>query len=38
MKKIIIFGASGGLGSKLVPFLKEKYEVVPMGKIGRAHV
>jgi NAD(P)-dependent dehydrogenase (short-subunit alcohol dehydrogenase family) len=31
MKKIIIFGASGGLGSKLVPFLKEKYEVIPMG-------
>jgi NAD(P)-dependent dehydrogenase (short-subunit alcohol dehydrogenase family) len=31
MKKMIVFGATGGLGSKLVPFLKQKYEIIPMG-------
>jgi NAD(P)-dependent dehydrogenase (short-subunit alcohol dehydrogenase family) len=31
MKKMIIFGATGGLGKQLVPFLQQKYEVIPMG-------
>ena len=26
MKKIVVFGGKGGLGTKLVPLLKEKYE------------
>lgn len=28
MKRIIVFGGNGGLGSKLVPLLKEKYDVL----------
>ena len=31
MKKIIVFGGTGGLGSKLVPLLEQKYEVVAIG-------
>jgi NAD(P)-dependent dehydrogenase (short-subunit alcohol dehydrogenase family) len=31
MKKIIVFGGTGGLGTKLIPFLEEKYEVVSIG-------
>lgn len=31
MKKIIVFGGTGGLGSKLIPLLKRKYEVVSIG-------
>jgi NAD(P)-dependent dehydrogenase (short-subunit alcohol dehydrogenase family) len=31
MKKIIVFGGTGGLGSKLVPLLEQKYEVVTIG-------
>ncbi len=31
MKKMIVFGATGGLGKQLVPFLQQKYEVIPMG-------
>ena len=27
MKKIVVFGGNGGLGNKLLPLLKEKYEV-----------
>ena len=28
MKKIVVFGGKGGLGTKLVPLLKEKDEVI----------
>jgi len=28
MKRIVVFGGNGGLGSKLLPLLKEKYEVI----------
>ena len=31
MKKIIVFGGTGGLGSKLIPFLQQKYEVLAIG-------
>jgi NAD(P)-dependent dehydrogenase (short-subunit alcohol dehydrogenase family) len=31
MKKIIVFGGTGGLGIKLIPFLEKKYEVVSIG-------
>jgi NAD(P)-dependent dehydrogenase (short-subunit alcohol dehydrogenase family) len=31
MKKIIVFGGTGGLGSKLIPLLQNKYEVVSIG-------
>ena len=31
MKKIIIFGGTGGLGAKLIPLLQNKYEVVSIG-------
>lgn len=31
MKKIVVFGGTGGLGSKLVPYLKEKYDVLALG-------
>lgn len=31
MKKIVVFGGTGGLGGKLVPFLKNKYEVISVG-------
>ena len=30
MKKMVVFGASGGLGMKLVPFLEKKYEVISL--------
>ena len=30
MKKIVVFGGKGGLGTKLVPLLKEKYEVIDL--------
>lgn len=30
MKKIAVFGATGGLGSKLIPFLEQKYIVIPL--------
>ena len=28
MKKIVVFGGTGGLGEKLIPFLKNKYEII----------
>jgi NAD(P)-dependent dehydrogenase (short-subunit alcohol dehydrogenase family) len=28
MKKIVVFGGTGGLGKKLIPFLEDKYEVI----------
>jgi len=31
MKRIIVFGGTSGLGTKLVPLLKEKYDVVSLG-------
>jgi NAD(P)-dependent dehydrogenase (short-subunit alcohol dehydrogenase family) len=31
MKKIIVFGGNGGLGSQLVPYLEKKYNVVALG-------
>jgi NAD(P)-dependent dehydrogenase (short-subunit alcohol dehydrogenase family) len=31
MKKIIVFGGTGGLGAKLIPFLEKKYQVVSIG-------
>ena len=31
MKKIIVFGGTGGLGSKLIPFLEKKYMVTAVG-------
>tara|TARA_R110001592_G_scaffold202257_1_gene451536 strand:+ start:2646 stop:3302 length:657 start_codon:yes stop_codon:yes gene_type:complete len=31
MKTIVVFGGSGGLGKKLVPMLKEKYNVISLG-------
>jgi dTDP-4-dehydrorhamnose reductase len=31
MKKIVVFGGTGGLGQKLIPFLEEKYEVTSIG-------
>ena len=31
MKKIVVFGGTGGLGSKLIPFLEKKYIVTPIG-------
>ena len=31
MKKIVVFGGTGGLGSKLVPFLEKKYDVTSVG-------
>jgi NAD(P)-dependent dehydrogenase (short-subunit alcohol dehydrogenase family) len=31
MKKIIVFGGSGGLGQKLIPFLEERYHVTSVG-------
>ena len=30
MKTIVVFGGSGGLGRKLVPLLREKYNVIPL--------
>lgn len=31
MKKLILFGGTGGLGQKLIPFLEKKYDVTPVG-------
>lgn len=31
MKNIVVFGGTGGLGKKLVPFLREKYYVLALG-------
>lgn len=31
MKRIIVFGGTGGLGSKLIPLLEQKYEVLSIG-------
>ena len=31
MKKIAFFGATGGLGEKLLPLLQDKYDVIPIG-------
>lgn len=31
MKKIVVFGGTGGLGQKLIPLLKKKYEVTSVG-------
>ena len=31
MKKIVVFGGTGGLGIKLIPFLEKKYIVTPIG-------
>jgi short-subunit dehydrogenase len=31
MKTIAVFGGSGGLGKKLIPMLKEKYNVISLG-------
>ena len=30
-KTIVVFGGTGGLGSKLVPFLNKKYNVISLG-------
>jgi NADP-dependent 3-hydroxy acid dehydrogenase YdfG len=31
MKKIVVFGGTGGVGQKLIPFLEQKYEVTALG-------
>jgi NAD(P)-dependent dehydrogenase (short-subunit alcohol dehydrogenase family) len=31
MKKIIVFGGTGGLGQKIIPFLEKKYDVTSVG-------
>lgn len=31
MKKIVVFGGTGGLGKKLVPLLRQKYDVISVG-------
>ena len=31
MKKLVVFGGTGGLGIKLIPFLEKKYEVISIG-------
>jgi NADP-dependent 3-hydroxy acid dehydrogenase YdfG len=31
MKKIVVFGATGGVGQKLIPFLEQKYLVTALG-------
>ena len=31
MKTIVVFGGSGGLGVKLIPLLKNKYNVISLG-------
>ena len=31
MKKIVVFGGTGGLGKKLIPLLEEKYTVISIG-------
>jgi len=30
MKKMVIFGASGGLGQKLIPLLEKTYQIIPI--------
>ena len=31
MKKIVVFGGTGGLGQKLIPLLEKRYEVTSVG-------
>jgi len=31
MKKIVVFGGTGGVGQKLIPFLEHKYQVTALG-------
>ena len=31
MKKIVVFGGTGGVGQKLIPFLEQKYSVTALG-------
>jgi NADP-dependent 3-hydroxy acid dehydrogenase YdfG len=31
MKKIVVFGGTGGVGQKLIPFLEQKYQVTTLG-------
>lgn len=31
MKKIVVFGGTGGVGKKLIPFLEQKYQVTALG-------
>jgi NAD(P)-dependent dehydrogenase (short-subunit alcohol dehydrogenase family) len=31
MKKLIVFGGTGGLGQKIIPFLEKKYDVTSVG-------
>lgn len=31
MKKIVVFGGTGGVGQKLIPFLEQKYSVTTLG-------
>ncbi len=31
MKKIVVFGGTGGLGKKLIPYLEKKYDVISLG-------
>jgi NADP-dependent 3-hydroxy acid dehydrogenase YdfG len=31
MKKIVVFGGTGGVGQKLIPFLEQKYQVTVLG-------
>jgi NAD(P)-dependent dehydrogenase (short-subunit alcohol dehydrogenase family) len=31
MKKIVVFGGTGGIGTKLIPYLEEKYRVTSIG-------
>jgi NADP-dependent 3-hydroxy acid dehydrogenase YdfG len=31
MKKIVVFGGTGGVGQKLIPFLEQKYQVTALG-------
>ena len=31
MKKIVVFGGTGGVGQKLIPFLEQKYQVTSIG-------
>lgn len=31
MKKIVVFGGTGGIGTKLTPYLEEKYQVTSIG-------
>ena len=31
MKKIVVFGGTGGVGKKLISFLEQKYQVTTLG-------